>query len=119
MVKSKPMPDSGTNAPVGSALLLTVRLPLCAPALAGANSTTAVQLAPAASVERAGVAHQPEARRDRESKAARLFTLSGLVRVTVTGLLSRPTPVSELPDLLESRPGWAAPAPSPAFRPSR
>lgn len=48
-VKSRLIPDSGTNAPVASALLVTVRVPVCAPATVGANSTAAVQLCPGSS----------------------------------------------------------------------
>src|SRR5271157_214593 len=92
-VKSKPIPDKGTNAPVGSALLVTVRLPLCAPALKGANSTTAAQLAPAASVEPHVVLTSRNPAVTATEKLPRLFTLSRLVSVTVTGLLSRFTPV--------------------------
>ena len=47
-VKSRLMPESGTDAPVATALLVTVRVPVWAPALAGANSTPAVQLSPGA-----------------------------------------------------------------------
>src|ERR1035437_4033425 len=91
--KSNPLPDSGTNAPEVNAMLLTVRLPLCAPGLLGANSTRAVQLAPAASVEVQVVLTSRKLAVTPREKLPRLFTLSGLVRVTVTGLLSRPTPV--------------------------
>src|ERR1039458_1602999 len=91
--KSNPLPDRDTNAPEVNAMLLTVRLPLCAPGLVGANSTRAVQLAPAASVEVQVVLTSRKPAVTPREKLPRLFTLSGLVRVTVTGLLSRPTPV--------------------------
>jgi hypothetical protein len=48
--KSKPIPESASVEPAVSTLSLTVRVPLCVPALVGANSTPTVQLAPAASV---------------------------------------------------------------------
>lgn len=51
MVKSKPVPPSGTVLLSVSELLAIMRTPLCWPALAGANSTPAVQLAEAASVD--------------------------------------------------------------------
>lgn len=49
-VKSNPKPESATTAAADAVLLVMLRLPLCAPAAAGTNSTPAVQLAPAASV---------------------------------------------------------------------
>ena len=96
--KSKPVPDRGTNAPVGSALLVTIRLPFCGPGVVGANSTTAAQLAPAPSVEEQVVLTSRNPAVTARAKLPRLFTLSGLVMVTVTGALIRPTPISELPD---------------------
>ena len=91
--KSNPIPDRGTNAPVVSELLLTVRLPLCAPGLVGANWTAAVQLAPAANVVGQVVLASLKPAVTPIVKLPRLFTLSGLVRVTVTGLLNMFTPV--------------------------
>lgn len=46
IVKSAPIPDSGTVAVAAIAPLAKVRLPVCCPALAGAKATTAVQLSP-------------------------------------------------------------------------
>ena len=100
IAKSKPMPERGTNSPVGSALLATIRLPFCGPGVVGANSTTAVQLAPAASVEEQVVLTSLKPAVTDRAKLFKLFTLSGLVSVTVTGALVRPTPISELPDWL-------------------
>jgi hypothetical protein len=98
MAKSKPIPDRGTNAPVGSALLLTVRLPLRGPALLGANSTPAVQLAPEASVAGQALFTSLKPAVTARTKFERLAAPLGLVKVTVTGLLSRPTPTSEAPE---------------------
>ena len=50
IVKSKPIPDSGRAEPEVNACR-DGQLPLCGPALVGANSTPTVQLAKAASVE--------------------------------------------------------------------
>ena len=91
--KSKPMPASGTEAPVASALLPAVRLPLVVPALAGTNSTPTVQLAPAASVEGQALLTTLKPAVTATAKLDRLEVALGFVRVTVTGLLSRPTPV--------------------------
>jgi hypothetical protein len=49
-VKSKPIPVSDTAAEADAVLLVTLKLPDCAPALVGANTTPTTQLAPAASV---------------------------------------------------------------------
>src|SRR5271166_2755647 len=87
--KSKPMPDKGTNSPVGSALLVTIRLPLCGPGVVGTNSTVAVQLAPGASVEEQVVVTIRKPAVTASAKPPRLFTLSGLVKVTVMGALIR------------------------------
>lgn len=91
--KSKPIPESASGVPAGSTLSLTVSVPLCVPALAGANSRATVQLAPTPSVvpQVPGIFRKPvEATIVR---FCRLFTLSGLVIVTVLALLVKPTPV--------------------------
>jgi hypothetical protein len=74
-------------------LSLTVRLPLCGPAMVGANSTTAVQLAPAASVEVQVVLTSRKPVEAARVRLRRLVTGSGLVMVTMLALLVRPTPV--------------------------
>ena len=86
--KSKPMPASGTAAPVASALLPAVRLPLVAPAPVAANSTPTVQLAPAANVEGQALLTNLKPAVTATAKSVRLEVALGLVRVTVTGLLS-------------------------------
>lgn len=91
--KSKPRPVRGTDVPVGSALLLTVRLPLAGPALVGANSTAVVQLAPAASVAGQVLLTNLKPVVTANAKLLRLDVPLGLVKVTVTGLLSRFAPV--------------------------
>ena len=91
--KSKPIPARGTKAPAVRALLETVRLPVCAPAFAGAKATAAVQVACGASEAGQSVAVNWK---PGETASARLFKPSvrlGLVRVTAMGLLTRPTAV--------------------------
>jgi len=92
-VKSRPVPASDTTALAEAVLLVMVRLPVCAPELAGANITPTVQLAPAPSVG----AQVLFARLNPVVVAnARLLRPNavGLVTVTTVALLLVPTPTS-------------------------
>ena len=92
-VKSRPVPASDTTALAEAVLLVMVRLPVCAPELAGANITPTVQLAPAPSVG----AQVLFARLNPVVVAnARLLRPNavGLVTVTTVALLLVATPTS-------------------------
>jgi hypothetical protein len=93
-VKSNPIPFSATVAAAGSALLLTVRFPVCAPAAVGANSTLAVQLNPGPRL-----AAQVSFTRRNPAGAVSVRSVSAsarpvLVTVTVVALLVCPAPVT-------------------------
>ena len=90
------------NDPVVRALLLTVRLPVCGPAFTGAKAINAVQLAPGPSVVTQVVLTNWNPAVTASDRLVRLFTLSGLVRVTVLLPLVWPTPVCRK----VSRLGW-------------
>ena len=91
-VKSNPMPESATCAAAGKSLLVTLSVPFCCPAAAGAKATLAVQLTPTAS-ELAQVV--PVMANPALALSARLPSATPPVFVTVTvcAVLVIPTPV--------------------------
>ena len=92
-MKSNPIPLSGIDAPVVTVLLVTVRLPICAPAAVGANSTPAVQLNPGPSVAAQVLFTSWNPDGTASARPLRLVTVPELVTVTVVELLVWPTPV--------------------------
>jgi hypothetical protein len=86
-VKSRLIPESGTEAPVGTALLVTVRVPVWAPALVGANSTPAVQLSPGASAVGQVLLTSWKPAVTASARLFRLADIPVLVTVTVVGVL--------------------------------
>ena len=97
-VKSVPMPDSATVAATVTVLLLMVRVPVCAPVLAGAKTTPTVQFDCAASVPETNAAQVLFTRLKPEVTASvkllRLAEVPGLAIVTVFELLLSLIPVA-------------------------
>jgi hypothetical protein len=93
VVKSNPVPDSGTVASAVKTLDAIVSAPVCGPEFIGTNATPTVQLAPAAREvphELAVNLNPALAARDRfSSETAELV----FETVTVLGMLVAPTPV--------------------------
>jgi len=114
MLKSNPVPDSGTVALAPSALEATVSVPVCALGFEGANTTLVVQVAPAA---RAVPQVLPLNLNPALAVRARLSSeTAGRVFEIVTGiaLLAVPTPVAgkfTCPDSI-CRPPVSPPVPS-------
>ena len=110
-VKSNPIPVRGTVATVANTLLARLRLPVCAPALAGANSTPTLQLAPAASdVPQVFCASVKPGDTVRARSASATAPLE-FVTVTVTAVLVVPTPVTG--KLTCAGSNWTAPVNPP------
>jgi hypothetical protein len=86
-VKSRLIPESGTDAPAATALLVTVRVPVCAPALVGANSTPAVQLSPGAKAVGQVLFTTWKPAVTASARLLRLADIPVLVTVTVVELL--------------------------------
>jgi hypothetical protein len=92
-VKSNPVPWSGTDAPVGSVVVVTARKPVCAPAAVGANTTPVVQLNPGPSVAAQVLLASWKLAGTPNATLVRAVRLPVLVTVTVVGLLVWPTPI--------------------------
>src|SRR5580692_3456588 len=92
-VKSIPAPESSTEVAAATEPLLTVRVPVCAPPLVGANSTAAVQLRPGPSVTPQVLLTSTKPAEATSVKLLRLALIPGLVTVIGVGLLTAPTPV--------------------------
>jgi hypothetical protein len=92
------MPDSATVAATVTVLLLMVRVPVCAPVLAGAKTTPTVQFDCAASVPETNAAQVLFTRLKPEVTASvkllRLAEVPGLAIVTVFELLLSLIPVA-------------------------
>jgi len=91
--KIEPAPWSGTETPLARVLLVRVKFPACAPAVAGTNSTSVVQLAPGASAFGQTLLTSWNPSGTEKTKLARVETVPLLVTVKVAGLLANPTPV--------------------------
>ena len=110
-VKSNPAPVRGTDAPVGSVEVETVREPVCWPAEVGTNSTPAVQLAPGPRAAGQVLLTSWKPAGTARARALRVVAAPVLVTVTVVGELARPTPV--VAKLMAAGATWMAAASAP------
>jgi hypothetical protein len=92
-VKSKPMPCSGTEAALGRVEVLTVRLPVCAPAAVGAKAIAAAQAAPGARVVAQLLLTNWKPAGTVSERSFRVVSEPEFATEIATALLAWPTPV--------------------------